>query len=134
MSTKKTPVKVKIADVKKYAKLQCTDAELAAFLGIRLHTLRSLKQKDERVRKAIEDGRALGRISLRRVQYRLATVNPSMAIHLGKVYLGQKDVTRHEHTGEDGGPIESIDVTNLSKAERGDLRRLLSRVTQKTPG
>lgn len=33
--------------------------------------------------------------------------NPTMQIWLGKQYLGQKDVSRTEHTGADGAPINT---------------------------
>jgi hypothetical protein len=127
MSKKPPAKKVRVADVKKLAAMQCTLLEIAGFLGIREHTLKRLKATDERIRKALEEGKQLGKISLRRKQWRLATVNPSMAIHLGKHYLDQKDVQKHEHTGADGGPIETVDVSKLSKAERNELRRLLDR-------
>lgn len=33
--------------------------------------------------------------------------NPTMQIWLGKQYLGQKDVSRTEHTGPDGRPVQT---------------------------
>lgn len=41
--------------------------------------------------------------------------NPTMQIWLGKQYLGQKDVTRTEHTGADGKPIENKNE-NINRA------------------
>lgn len=37
--------------------------------------------------------------------------NPTMQIWLGKQYLDQKDVSRAEHTGPDGKPIETLNTT-----------------------
>ena len=39
----------------------------------------------------LKDKRGLGKISLRRSQWRLAEKSATMAIWLGKQYLGQKD-------------------------------------------
>ena len=44
-------------------------------------------------------------MSLRRIQWKLADKNTSMAIFLGKQYLGQKDT------------IEQVDNTQLEKVE-----------------
>ena len=38
-----------------------------------------------------EEKRGIGKISLRRAQFRLAEKNAAMAIFLGKNYLGQRD-------------------------------------------
>lgn len=125
---------VKLSHVKKIAAMQCTQREAAAFLGIRLHIFQRLLRRNEKVAQVWEEGQQLGLISLRRTQFRHSRSSPQMAIHLGKVYLGQKEVVRQEHTGTDGGPIETFDVSNLSKAERNDLRRLLDRTSRKTTG
>jgi hypothetical protein len=41
--------------------------------------------------------------------------NPTMQIWLGKQYLGQKDVSRTEHTGPEGAPIETKNQ-NINRA------------------
>ena len=38
-----------------------------------------------------------GKMSLRRTQFRLAEKNPTMALWLGKQYLGQKDVVENQN-------------------------------------
>lgn len=124
MSTK---VVVKLSHLKKVAGLQCTQLEAACFLGIRLHKFKKLLRTNERFAQVWREGQQLGRISLRRDQRRLGRVSPSMAIHLGKVYLDQNVAQKHEHTGEDGGPIETFDASKMSRAEREQLRRLLDR-------
>ncbi len=122
---------IKTADVERVGRLQCTVREAAAFLGIRVTTMSSLLKKDKRIRDAWERGKSLGLLSLRRKQMRLSGVNAQMAIFLGKNYLGQRDVTTTQLTGEDGGPID-IDVSQLNSGERDDLRKLLSRATRTT--
>lgn len=57
----------------------------------------------------VEQARAEGRKNLHAAQYTSAVTdrNPTMQIWLGKQYLDQKDVTRHEQSGPDGKPIET---------------------------
>jgi len=107
--------------------LQCTHSEAASFLGIPVSRFRRLLQKDERVKKAWEEGIEAGKLSLRRKQLRLATTNAQMAIHLGKQYLGQTDQKQLELTGKNGGPIEGVDLTKLSPDERKQLRSLITK-------
>lgn len=45
----------------------------------------------EEARTAFDDGRLEGFVSLRRKQFAMAEKNPTMAIWLGKQYLGQSD-------------------------------------------
>ncbi|MHA1859151.1 MAG: hypothetical protein ACTSUU_06870 [Candidatus Thorarchaeota archaeon] len=115
------------------ARLQCTHREAAAFLGIRVHQFRSLLASDDRVKQAWERGLMMGRISLRRKQFRLAGANSSMSIFLGKQILGQRDVSTTEHTGADGGPID-FDASDLSQDERDELRTLLTRSSKPRDG
>jgi len=117
---------IKPKDVERIARLQCTRAEAAAFLGIRVSSFDRLLRNNERVKDAWERGKQMGRISLRRKQHRLAAVNAPMSIFLGKNYLGQQDKVTTEHTGADGGPIE-FDATKLTSEERDALRRLITR-------
>lgn len=132
---KKKKVTVKLADVERLARLQCTHREAAGFLDMRVATFRQLIRKDSRVRDAWERGQQMGLVSLRRKQMGLASVNATMAIFLGKQYLGQRDVVTNEHTGADGGPIGlGVDLSKLSKAERDDLRSILGRATQSGQG
>lgn len=120
-------VVVKLSQLKKVAGLQCTQLEAACFLGIRLHKFKKLLRTNPRVAEVWQQGQQLGKISLRRDQRRLGRVSPSMSIHLGKVYLDQNIPSKHEHAGEDGGPIETYDVSKMTRAEREQLRRLLDR-------
>lgn len=120
----KTVVKTK--DVEAVGRLQCTRREAAAFLDIRVKQFDNLLRSNEAVRKAFERGKQLGKLSLRRKQLRLAGVNATMAIFLGKNILGQQDKSSVELTGEDGGPIE-FDAASLNAEERNDLRRILTK-------
>lgn len=73
--------------VEKLANIQCTQEEIASFLGISVRTL----QRDEEFCRIYKKGQENGKMSLRRMQYKLAEKNTAMAIFLGKQYLGQKD-------------------------------------------
>lgn len=80
-------------------KIHCTHDELSSVLEVSKATLyeRTQKQYSEdfpTIYKRFCDG---GKASLRRIQFKQAEKNTSMAIWLGKVYLGQKDTDDPEH-------------------------------------
>jgi hypothetical protein len=81
--------------VEKLAGIQCTQQEIASFLGCSVDTL----QRDETFCGIYKKGQENGKMSLRRMQYKLAEKNPTMAIWLGKQYLGQKDTINNTNTG-----------------------------------
>lgn len=82
--------------VEKLANIQCTQEEIANFLDISVRTL----QRDDEFCRLYKKGMDSGKMSLRRTQFKLAEKSASMAIFLGKQYLGQKDVidTGNEET------------------------------------
>lgn len=116
---------IRIEDIERLSALQCSEREAAGFFGISLKAFKKLIDEDTDVRDAWENGRESGKVALRRKQYKLASTSASMAIHLGKSWLGQKDSISLEHTGKDGGPIESMDLTQLDSNDRKQLRELL---------
>lgn len=82
--------------VEKLANIQCTQEEIASFLGITRATL----LKDEKFRELFEKGKENGKASLRRIQWKHAEKSASMAIFLGKQYLGQRDNVEITNTDE----------------------------------
>lgn len=78
--------------VEKLANIQCTQEEIANFLNISVRTL----QRDEEFCRVYKKGMDNGKMSLRRIQFKLAEKNTSMAIFLGKQYLGQRDIPEYE--------------------------------------
>ena len=80
-------------------KLQCTQAEIAGILKIHPNTLsdRVITEYKETYADVFERFSAPGKTSLRRYQFIMAQSNPAMAIWLGKIWLGQRDVA-HEET------------------------------------
>ncbi len=73
--------------VEKLANIQCTQEEIASFLNLSVRTL----QRDEEFCRIYKKGQESGIMSLRRIQFKLAEKNPTMALWLGKQYLGQRD-------------------------------------------
>lgn len=121
---------IKISLLKQLCELQCTREEIAAAFNISVSSLDKLIEKDEAVRAAIEYGKTQGKISLRRKQFRLASSSASMAIHLGKQYLGQTDKSQLEVSGPGGGPVETFDYSKLTPDERAALRETLQRAAR----
>lgn len=78
--------------VEKLAALQCTMQEVAAFFDVNVSTI------SRRFAKEMAKGREMGKMSLRRKQWKLADTNASMAIFLGKNYLGQSDMQEIKHS------------------------------------
>lgn len=118
---------IKISEIEKVAALQCTYAEAAAFFGIKTSSFKNLLGQDPKAKMAWERGLNQGKLSIRRKQMRLASVNSSMAIHLGKNYLEQQDKVTQELTGKDGAPVQFAAIDNLNDVERKQLRTLLER-------
>lgn len=73
--------------------LQCTLEEVCGFFDVTDKTLDGWCKRTygSSFSEVFKQKRGSGKISLRRAQFRLAEKNASMAIWLGKQYLGQKD-------------------------------------------
>lgn len=70
------------------AELNCTPEEAADFLGVAAPTLERWLEHPE-LAVAWKRGAAKGRVKLRRAQLNLAKHSAAMAIHLGRLILGQ---------------------------------------------
>ena len=73
---------------------QCTLEEVCALLGVSDVTLNNWVKENydgKTFSEVFKEKRELGKMSLRRKQWKLADKNASMAIFLGKNYLGQSD-------------------------------------------
>lgn len=108
---------IDIEQLEKLAALACTIEEAASFLGISKNTL-IRRLKEQKYRRAWDDGLNKGNVSLRRLQWTKANSESSssvaMIIHLSKHRLGQTDKSLIEMTGRNGGPIQMLDWANLS--------------------
>jgi hypothetical protein len=108
------PVVIDLLQLEKLGALQPTVEEVASFFGVSKRTMIE-KLKVEETKLALERGKNLGKLNLRRTQLRHAQGTGSgavnMSIHLGKHWLGQTDKSLLELTGKDGKPISTITAT-----------------------
>lgn len=81
------------AQFESLCKLQCTQSEICAWFGVTDKTLTRWCRDTygKKFSEVFAEKREGGRISLRRAQFRLAETNATMAIFLGKQFLGQTD-------------------------------------------
>lgn len=91
-------------------KIQCTEEEILAVLDCDLVTLNRWCRNNyggtfSRARKKFMDG---GKASVRRNQFKLSETNASMAIWLGKQYLGQTDEVKTVVDFEDLTPLADM--------------------------
>lgn len=100
--------------------IQCTQEEILSVLSISDKTLNSWCNSTygKNFSEIFKEKRQGGRSSLRRSQWNLAKKNASMAIFLGKQYLGQKDVIENKITNN--GIIEELTeaLKNVKETER----------------
>lgn len=87
----------KVIDQKQFENLcglQCTLEEICSFFDVCTDTLEAWCKRTYKANfsEVFAKKRGMGKISLRRNQWQLAAKNASMAIWLGKQYLGQRDV------------------------------------------
>lgn len=75
--------------------LQCTQEEICDWFDVCTDTLNSWCKRTyhKSFSEVFKQKRGRGKISLRRSQWKLAEKNTSMAIWLGKQYLGQRETT-----------------------------------------
>lgn len=81
------------SNFEKLCQMQCTLEEIAGFFDCCDDTINNWCKEvyDDNFSGVYKKKNAPGLISLRRTQFKLAEKNPSMAIWLGKQYLGQRD-------------------------------------------
>lgn len=114
------PKVIDVRLVEGLARIQCTDEEIAATCGVSVDTLARRKKDDPAFVEALDRGRALGRASLRRVQWAEAQKgNTAMAIFLGKNLLGQRDRWDIDNRQMDAdGNVIAPGATFVLKVER----------------
>src|SRR5215471_10817470 len=116
--------KIDLDELEKLCALQCTDEEIASFLGVSTKTI-TRRRKIPRFSEAMDHAKAKGRVSVRRNLFRLANAgNVAAAIFLSKNLLGYRDVVNTEHTGMAGGPIQIAAKPDLSGLSDDELKQL----------
>lgn len=103
----------------KLCQLQCTIFEICDYFDVEDDTLNSWCKKT--YKKTFSDvfkvKRGKGQISLRRMQWQQAEKNATMAIWLGKQYLGQRDNIEVEH--KDLSKVEEL-LSKIDKEAKND--------------
>jgi hypothetical protein len=95
--------------VEQLAAIFCTKVEMSSVLGVHKRTL------EKRFGAVIAAGRAKGRMSIKRAQYKVAVTkeNTQMLIWLGKQHLGQAD--KIENNNKNEASFQSEQVEQLVK-------------------
>lgn len=97
------PKKISKEQFEELCKIQCTHDEICAVLDVSADTLEKFCKENyegKTFSKVFAEKRDGGKSSLRRSQWLMAEKNPTMAIWLGKQYLGQKDKVEEDNTAE----------------------------------
>lgn len=86
-------IEIDMSQFEKLCAIQCTQEEMAGFFNCSPDTIERWCKREyhEGFAEVYSKKRGVGKISLRRAQFRMAETNPTMAIWLGKQYLGQKE-------------------------------------------
>lgn len=95
----------------KLCALQCTEEEICSVLDVCTDTLEKWIKRTysgKRFSEVFREKRNVGKVSLRRNQMKLSETNPTMAIWLGKQYLGQKDKQDDEIQAEVNAMLQNI--------------------------
>lgn len=101
--------------------IQCTLSEIASVLRVSEDTVERWCKRHYEMpfAECFKKYSSLGKVSLRRTQFKLAQRNASMAIWLGKQYLGQRDVQELKAdvntTESKRNPFDELDVETLEK-------------------
>lgn len=97
---------------KKLCGIQCTLSEIAGFFDCSEDTIERWCEREMKMRFAecFKIHSAQGKISLRRLQFKLAEKSAAMAIFLGKQYLGQTDKTETEISVMDESAGQEIEA------------------------
>lgn len=105
------PIDVKPEDLEKLGALHATYEEVAGFYGCSKRLIID-RMKNPDLLLAFNNGKAKGKLNLRRLQMHHAQGTGSgavnMTIHLSKHLLGQTDKSLLELTGKDGAPMQTI--------------------------
>lgn len=107
----------------KLCSIQCTKSEIAGYFKCSEDTIDRWCYREYKASFAVvfQQKRGIGKISLRRAQFRMAEVNPTMAIWLGKQYLGQVEKQDIAVSVNDDETIKAMETYfSMKKAEEED--------------
>lgn len=124
MSKKMGRPKIQINEIEfeKLCGLQCTEEEIAGFFNCSIDTICNWCKETYNMTFSdiYKKKSGIGKISLRRNQFKIAQTNATMAIWLGKQYLGQKDTIANEVSFEEvnKGILNIANLINNPAPER----------------
>lgn len=103
------------AQFEKLCSIMCTEQEICGFFGTSHDTLNRWCHQEYNMTftEIWEKKSAIGKISLRRIQFQQAEKNPSMAIFLGKQILGQTDNPQQFNGIELEDDLITLSIKNL---------------------
>ena len=107
------------SNFEKLCQMQCTLEEIAGFFDCCDDTINNWCKEvyDDNFSGVYKKKSMAGKISLRRNQFKIAENNASMAIFLGKQYLGQRDNIEVEH--KDLSKVEEL-LSKIDKEAKND--------------
>ena len=107
------------SNFEKLCQMQCTLEEIAGFFDCCDDTINNWCKEvyDDTFSGVYKKKSMAGKISLRRNQFKIAEHNASMAIFLGKQYLGQRDNIEVEH--KDLSKVEEL-LSKIDKEAKND--------------
>lgn len=110
------PIEIDEKNFTKLCELQCTEEEIAGFFECSVDTINNWCKKmyDMTFSETYAQKATRGKIALRRIQFQHAAKNATMAIFLGKQWLGQKDKVEQTAT------IEVEDLSPLADMLKDD--------------
>jgi len=101
-----------LEQIRALGRIQCTVEEAASVLRVSRRTLFNFFNLHPEAKETFEEGQHEGCASLRRKQFAMAEKNATMAIWLGKQYLGQRDRVEMDARGsiEIDMPLDKLDM------------------------
>lgn len=100
-------VDIDIQQFEKLCNIQCTKEEIAGWFDCSEDTIENFCKKNYKTTfsAVFKSLSGKGKVSLRRNQFKLSETNVTMAIFLGKQYLGQSDKIETVNSFEDLTPL-----------------------------
>lgn len=103
-------IDIDIDQFEKLCNIQCTKEEIAGWFNCSEDTIENFCKKEykETFSAVFKRHSGKGKVSLRRNQFKLSETNVTMAIFLGKQYLGQSDKIETVNSFEDLTPLADM--------------------------
>lgn len=103
-------IDIDVDQFEKLCNIQCTKEEIAGWFNCSEDTIENFCKKVYKTSFSVvfKSHSGKGKVSLRRNQFKLSETNVTMAIFLGKQYLGQSDKIETVNTFEDLTPLAEM--------------------------